>query len=616
MDQLFGRYRILSQLGRGAMGVVYLGEDPLLSRQVAIKTVDLNAEAAGDKEFLRERLVRDARAAAMLSHPHIVSIYDIFEENGKAYLVMEYIAGETLAARLNANPAPDSETMLRILREIAEGLDYTHGRGVVHRDIKPANVMIDASGAAKIMDFGIARITDARTTTPTGMVLGTVEYMAPEQIKGEALDGRADQFALAAIAYQMMTGSTLFGPQTFATLAYKIVAEMPPPARSRNPGLPVALDAVLEKALAKSPADRFASCREFVQSLDTAFHGAPQAAATAAVAASVAAAPTVSSGISEPTRSTRQFDAPPIAPATKTISMVWVAAILIPLAAGAALMVWKPWSSPVTPVTTPSQPPAATVATPPAGTATPPASTTQAAVETPPVTKATAHPIPVSTSTPPKGQPEREALKQPPAEKSSPSAADLANGTELESKPESAADEKGVPGPAMEMYLKGDALMKAGQFAAAVDTLNKAIALRPNLARAYLARGIAYRRLDNCQAAIKDLSEVLRLRPKDAPAFTQRGLCYAHMNQEDAALADYQQSLSIHPDMPVPLNGRGVIFLRRKAYNKAIADFTEAIRVAPDFALAYQNRARARAATGNEAGSIADAKKAKELNGK
>src|SRR5579872_3801371 len=234
MSQTFGRYTVVGQLGKGAMGVVYLATDPLLNRQVAVKTVDLAQDDPEEREFLRNRLMRDARAAAVLKHPNIVSVHDFFEDGGRAFVVMEYVEGDSLAARLKANPFPDSAMILRVLRQMADALDYTHAHGVIHRDIKPANVMIDSGGTAKIMDFGIARINDTRTCTPTGMVMGTVDYMAPEQIRGEAVDVRADQFALAVVAYQMMAGSTLFGPNTLATLTFKIVNETPPSPSTRN----------------------------------------------------------------------------------------------------------------------------------------------------------------------------------------------------------------------------------------------------------------------------------------------------------------------------------------------------------------------------------------------
>jgi tetratricopeptide (TPR) repeat protein len=271
MEQQVGRYRILGQVGRGSMGVVYLAEDPVLSRQVAIKIVDVAVDDESRKEFLRHRLLRDARAAAALSHPNIVTVHDVLEQGGKAHVVMEYIAGESLAARLKRTVMPDLGFTLRVLREMAAALDYTHGRGIVHRDIKPGNVMIEVEGTVKIMDFGIARIHEGSGSTAAGMVMGTIEYMAPEQLNGGQLDGSADQFSLASTAYRMLSGSTLFGQHSFAALAYKIANETPPPVTSRNAALPVAVDDVLAKALSKIPSERFASCGEFVQALERAF---------------------------------------------------------------------------------------------------------------------------------------------------------------------------------------------------------------------------------------------------------------------------------------------------------------------------------------------------------
>src|SRR5271165_2561090 len=172
MQETVGRYRILRPLGRGAMGLVFLAEDPSLNRQVAIKMLDILADSVGDREFLRTRLLRDAKAAAILSHPNIVSVFDIVEEGHSVYVVMEYIEGESLADYLDHTPLPDCEFTLRVLQQVAVGLDYTHSRGIVHRDIKPGNIMIGANGVVKILDFGIARISDVRTSTPTGMVMG------------------------------------------------------------------------------------------------------------------------------------------------------------------------------------------------------------------------------------------------------------------------------------------------------------------------------------------------------------------------------------------------------------------------------------------------------------
>src|ERR1017187_6013070 len=185
MNETFGRYVVMRMLGRGAMGVVYLATDPMLNRQVAVKTVDLAVDDPLEREFLRNRLLRDARAAAVLKHPNIVGIHDVFEDGGHAYVVMEYVEGDTLAAGLKNSCLPAAFVVLKGVRQAADALDYAHARGVIHRDIKPANIMIDSAGNTKVMDFGIARISDARTCTPTGMVMGTVERSEERRVGKE-----------------------------------------------------------------------------------------------------------------------------------------------------------------------------------------------------------------------------------------------------------------------------------------------------------------------------------------------------------------------------------------------------------------------------------------------
>jgi serine/threonine-protein kinase len=175
-----GRYKLRGQLGKGAMGVVCLADDPVLNRQVAVKTIDLAIEDPEKREFLRGRLLRDARAAAALTHPNIVSVYDVVEDGDIAAIIMEFVDGENLSAYLLREGAGDMAFTRQVIRAMAAALDYTHSRGVIHRGIKPANVMLDGARTPKITDFGIARITEGVTTTMTGAVMGTIEYMAPE----------------------------------------------------------------------------------------------------------------------------------------------------------------------------------------------------------------------------------------------------------------------------------------------------------------------------------------------------------------------------------------------------------------------------------------------------
>jgi serine/threonine-protein kinase len=270
MEQI-GRYRIIGELGRGAMGVVYHATDPAIGRSVAIKTIrilDINDTERRDK--LRERLFREARSAGVLSHPNIVTIYDMDETEGLAYIAMAFVNGPTLEKILESDAPLSGANMLRILRQTALGLDYAHGRGIIHRDIKPANIMTDEDGAVKITDFGIAKITAVSSMTQTRTVVGTPNYMSPEQVQGMAVDGRSDQFSLAVIAYEILTGERPFQGEHLSTIVYRIVAEPPPDAHQINGTLTPQIHEVLSRGLAKKPEDRYPSCSSFVGALEMA----------------------------------------------------------------------------------------------------------------------------------------------------------------------------------------------------------------------------------------------------------------------------------------------------------------------------------------------------------
>ncbi|MEK7405295.1 MAG: serine/threonine-protein kinase, partial [Acidobacteriota bacterium] len=270
MDRI-GRYEILDELGRGAMGVVYRAKDPSIGRLIAIKTIRLADFAdPAESERLRERLRREAHSAGILSHPGIVVVFDVGQEGELAYIAMEFIAGRSLESILDGEQPPDQKTILNVLRETAAALDHAHKKGIVHRDIKPANILISDDGVVKITDFGVAKISASHKLTQAGTVLGTPNYMSPEQIQGKDVDGRADQFALAVIAYEVLTGEKPFTADQLTALLYKIVAEPPAPPQNLNAtlGWPVAV--VLERALAKDPAERYKSCSDFVAALETA----------------------------------------------------------------------------------------------------------------------------------------------------------------------------------------------------------------------------------------------------------------------------------------------------------------------------------------------------------
>jgi eukaryotic-like serine/threonine-protein kinase len=274
--QRFGRYEISSEIGKGGMGVVYRGVDTVLGRAVAIKTIRLSEQGTPEEAAtLRERLMREARAAAALSHPNVVAIHDVGQEGDVAWIVMELVQGRTLEDLLADPEVPRSEEfLLRVLEDTARALDYAHAHGVVHRDVKPGNILVQDSGVAKIVDFGIAKVTWSRTMTETGMLMGSPHYMAPEQLKGERVTGRTDQFSLGAIAYTALAGRKPFDGDTFATLASKILFEPAPSPRLFNARVSPEVEQVLGKAMSKDPAGRFDNCAQFVEALRSAFHRA------------------------------------------------------------------------------------------------------------------------------------------------------------------------------------------------------------------------------------------------------------------------------------------------------------------------------------------------------
>ncbi len=270
-----GRYHIVGEVGRGAMGIVYRALDPAIGRTIAIKSIrlkDLTDDAERDR--LRERLFREAQSAGILSHPGIVTIYDIAEENGMAYIFMEFVNGPPLEKMLLSAQTPDKETLLTIFRQTAAALDYAHKKGIVHRDIKPANIMIHEDGAAKITDFGVAKIVSQHMTV-AGTMMGTPSYMSPEQIQGGEITGRTDQFSLGVMVYEVLTGEKPFTAEYLPTLLYRIVREEPVPPQRLNTTLTSQVEAVLRKALSKSAADRYETCTEFVGALATACSAAP-----------------------------------------------------------------------------------------------------------------------------------------------------------------------------------------------------------------------------------------------------------------------------------------------------------------------------------------------------
>lgn len=264
----FGRYEIVAELGRGAMGVVYKARDPQIDRMVAVKTVSMWGQQPEEVEEFRLRFMNEAQAAGRLHHSGIVSVFDVGEnpENKDPYIVLEYVDGESLNRILAREKKLSLGRALKLAEEIADALDYAHAQGVIHRDVKPANILLTQEGHAKIADFGIAKLNLAHFTLP-GRVLGTPAYMAPEQLSGAGCDGRSDVFSLGVILYAMVTGHSPFHGDSATTVCYKVANREPIAASALDMSLPPQLDAVISRAMAKDPNERYQRAADFAEDL-------------------------------------------------------------------------------------------------------------------------------------------------------------------------------------------------------------------------------------------------------------------------------------------------------------------------------------------------------------
>ena len=264
-----GRYQLEREIGRGAMGIVYLGRDTAINRLVAIKAIPLASEFS-DAELVeaRSRFFREAETAGRLNHPNIVTIYDVGEERGLAYIAMEYLKGKHLSDYARADNLLEPRKVLEIIGRTADALGFAHKQQVVHRDIKPANLMYDPStDVLKITDFGIARLSGAGSTR-TGIVLGTPSFMSPEQLEGRTVTGHSDLFSLGVSLFQLLTGQLPFTADSMTGLMQQIAEAPHPPLRAYRPDLPACVESIIDRALAKKPEDRFDTGAQMAAALE------------------------------------------------------------------------------------------------------------------------------------------------------------------------------------------------------------------------------------------------------------------------------------------------------------------------------------------------------------
>jgi serine/threonine protein kinase len=260
-----GRYVIVEEIGQGAMGVVYKAVDPLIDRTVAIKTINLDLSKE-ELENFEKRFQREVQSAGKLNHPNIVTVYDVGRTEGVAYMAMEFLEGKELREILDSGVVLPIEKIAHIASQVAEGLGFAHERGIVHRDVKPANVMVMKNGLVKITDFGIAQMSSA-SRTMSGMVMGSPKYMSPEQVVGQAVDGRSDIFSLAVVLYEMLTGKAPFSGDNISAIMYQILNDEPIPPKAFNQGIPDSINYIVLKALAKHPDKRYQNAKDMARDL-------------------------------------------------------------------------------------------------------------------------------------------------------------------------------------------------------------------------------------------------------------------------------------------------------------------------------------------------------------
>lgn len=287
----FGRYVVLKEIGAGAMGVVYLARDDMIGRNVAVKTLTVRQGIGPEEEAeVKRRFHREARAAGTLQHPNIVVIFDVGEEDGVPFIAMEHLQGTTLVdfIKEGASPVPRAT---HVITQVLSALSYAHGHDVVHRDIKPDNVFLTPDGIVKVVDFGIAHISTASNMTVSGQVLGTPRYMSPEQVKGEVVGPRSDIFSVGTLLYEMLAGCPAYDGDTPTTVMYKIVHEQPRPLAELSPAVPRELEAVIAKATAKLPSERYSSASEMSVEMNKAASAPAGPAASPAPPSAVPGAP-------------------------------------------------------------------------------------------------------------------------------------------------------------------------------------------------------------------------------------------------------------------------------------------------------------------------------------
>jgi tetratricopeptide (TPR) repeat protein len=555
-----GPYEILRLIGRGGMGIVLEANDPALRRIVAVKI--LSPSLAFDA-IARRRFVREAQAAAAVSHEHVVYIHAVDEAGGIPYLVMQLISGPSLQQRLEQRGPLGPKEVLRVGMQVASGLAAAHAQGLIHRDIKPSNIMLENGvERVKITDFGLARVIDDASLSDIATLAGTPSYMSPEQARGELLDQRSDLFSLGSLLYATCTGRPPFRADSPLSILRKVTDEQPRPIRSRNPEIPDALVASISRLMAKNPDDRYQSAADVAEVFanllaeiqQPGFHSVPS------VRSSPAAAPSP----------TARHRATLLLSAALGMLLLGIVVALIPSVR--RHLSFRNFSADL-------------------GTGRTPASN-QPSAETPD---------------------DRETRLVAEMNLGRARLA-LANGKLAEALERFDVVLRIDPNNAEAVSGRGHVFQNMGSYPQALDAFNRAIELASDTTKLYGARAATYRKLKNLGKAIEDYSRVIAKEGPTSLYHNDRGSTYFDMGKWDEALNDFTIAIEARPENDAPLINRSQVYWQKGEYQRSIEDCTRALQIAPNRPVAFVRRGQAHASLGEKTRALADLDRAIELD--
>jgi serine/threonine protein kinase len=597
-----GPYEILAQIGTGGMGEVYRARDVRLNRDVALKVLpdDLARDAGRRKRFEQE-----ARSVAALTHPNIVAVYDV----GENYFVSELVDGESLRA-LGSMPA---RRVIDLAVQIADGLAAAHAHGVTHRDLKPENIMVTRDGRAKILDFGLAKVTqtaigaDAATQTQEGVVMGTVGYMSPEQVRGQVADPRSDIFSFGLVLYEMLAGKRAFTGASSIDVLSAILKEDP----ADFPGsIPPGLKLIVEHCIEKLPDRRFQSARDLAFALQSLSGTGP----APAIAVQTAVTRTPGGKLWAAIAGVALVGALGVAFSLRRLTYDR-SFVTSPAASSSVAAPTPPGSPGSRPSTSTSPSELTSTDKPPSPDKSRPASQDQVGT--------VLSTSPKQTETPVANAPKENPPPSPAPSASVPVSADakaaydeamrLLNAGKTTEAVRHFDDAIRANPDYLEAYVgRAEVRRNLRQYELSLEDCNRVIQINPIEPRGYQCRGFGYSLLTQYEPAVRDLNEAIRLNPNFALAFEHRASAYSALQQYEKAVEDYTQALRLRPRNAEYHIRRAVAYTNLKQYDEAVKDYTEAIRFQPNNARAYNGRASVEEVQGDAAGAAADRRFARE----